>query len=319
MRVPVSIRTSYFMADKQALVDSGATNNFMSPGFAKKMGLGMKKLDNPRKIFNIDDTENKSGSITHYLDLDVRTKDIHKEMRFLVADLGQEDLILGYPWLATFEPTLNWRTATIHEKLLPIVISSVNPRCIQQFPVIASIQTEEEKTNILHTLTKDCTIRGVATELDIQANKQQIKASVPAEYQSFKQLFSEEDSQRFPPSRVWDHAIDLKQGTPNTIDCKVYPMAQHEDKALEEFLDEQLAKGYIRPSKSQYASSFFFIKKKDGKLRPVQDYRRLNQHTVHNQYPLPLISDLLTDLRGASIFSKLDVRWGYNNVRIKEG
>ena len=95
------------------------------------MGLGMTELDSPRKIFNIDDTENKSGSVTHYLDLDVRTKDIHKEMRFLVADLGQEDLILGYPWLATFEPTLNWRTATIHEKLLPIVISSVNPRRIQ--------------------------------------------------------------------------------------------------------------------------------------------------------------------------------------------
>ena len=168
-------------------------------------------------------------------------------------------------------------------------------------------------------MQRDCTIRGVATELDIQANKQQIKASVPAEYHQFKKLFSEEDSQRFPPSRVWDHAIDLKQGTPDTIDCKVYPMAQHEDKALEEFLDEQLAKGYIRPSKSQYASSFFFIKKKDGKLRPVQDYRRLNQYTVRNQYPLPLISDLLTDLRGASIFSKLDVRWGYNNVRIKEG
>ena len=70
------------MADKQALVDSGATNNFMSPAFARKMGLGMKKLDNPRKIFNIDDTENKSGSITHYLDLDVLTKGIHQEMRF---------------------------------------------------------------------------------------------------------------------------------------------------------------------------------------------------------------------------------------------
>ena len=81
LRVPVSIRTSCFKADKQALVDSGATNNFMSPNFARKMGLGMKKLDNPRKIFNIDDTENKSGSITHYLDLDVLTKGIHQESR----------------------------------------------------------------------------------------------------------------------------------------------------------------------------------------------------------------------------------------------
>jgi hypothetical protein len=80
MRIPVSIHTSYFMADKRALVDSGATDNFMHPNFATKMGLGMKELPTPRKIFNIDNTTNKSGKITHYLDLDVYTKGIHREM-----------------------------------------------------------------------------------------------------------------------------------------------------------------------------------------------------------------------------------------------
>jgi hypothetical protein len=82
MQIPVSIHTSYFMADKQALVDSGATDNFMHPGFAMKMGLGMKELPTPRKIFNINNTTNKSGKITHYLDLDVYTKGIHNEMHF---------------------------------------------------------------------------------------------------------------------------------------------------------------------------------------------------------------------------------------------
>ena len=96
-------------------------------------------------------------------------------------------------------------------------------------------------------------------------------------------------------------------------------MTRIEDEALDDFIDEQLAKGYIRPSISPYASSFFFIKKKDGKLRPVQDYRKINEWTVRNQYPLPLITALIRDLGGADIYSKLDVRWGYNNVRIKEG
>ena len=127
MRIPVSIRTNYFMADKRALVDSGATNNFMHPAFAKKMGLGLRELPIPRKIFNIDDTTNKSGMITHYLDLDVTTKGIHKEMRFLVTDIGKEDILLGYPWLAMFEPRFNWKSATIDEKLLPVVITSINP------------------------------------------------------------------------------------------------------------------------------------------------------------------------------------------------
>jgi hypothetical protein len=132
-------------------------------------------------------------------------------------------------------------------------------------------------------------------------------------------VFSEEESQRFPPSRVWDHAITLKHDAPKAINCKVYPMTRTEDEALNEFLDKQLAKGYIQPSISPYASSFFFIKKKDGKLRPVQDYRTLNKWTVRNQYPLPLIMALIHDLGGAHIYTKLDVRWGYNNVRIKEG
>src|SRR5258705_4029711 len=67
------------------------------------------------------------------------------------------------------------------------------------------------------------------------------------------------------------------------------------------------------------ASPFFFIKKMSGELRPVQDYRRLNELTIKNSYPLPLISDLIDKLKGARVFTKLDIRWGYNNVRIKEG
>jgi hypothetical protein len=96
-------------------------------------------------------------------------------------------------------------------------------------------------------------------------------------------------------------------------------MTRIEDKALDVFIDEQLEKGYICPSKSQYVSSFFFIKKKDGKLRPVQDYRKVNAWTVRNQYPLPLIGDLIRDLGGAVVFTKFDIRQGYNNIRIKEG
>ena len=67
------------------------------------------------------------------------------------------------------------------------------------------------------------------------------------------------------------------------------------------------------------ASPFFFVKKKDGKLRPVQDYRKLNEMTIKNRYPLPLISELIDKLTHAKIFSKMDIRWGYNNIRIKEG
>ena len=84
-------------------------------------------------------------------------------------------------------------------------------------------------------------------------------------------------------------------------------MMREEDKALDKFIDKQLLKGYIIPSKSPYVSSFFFIKKKDGKLRSVQDYCTLNAWMVKNQYPLPLIAMLICDLGGAYMYSKLDV------------
>jgi hypothetical protein len=96
-------------------------------------------------------------------------------------------------------------------------------------------------------------------------------------------------------------------------------MTRVEDEVLDLFIDEQLEKGYIRPLKSQYVSSFFFIKKKDGKLRPVQDYRKVNAWMICNQYPLPLIGDLICDLGGAVVFTKFDICQGYNNIRIKEG
>jgi len=90
--------------------------------------------------------------------------------------------------------------------------------------------------------------------------------------------------------------IELLPEAPKAFDCKIYPMTRGEEDSLREFIEEQLKKGYIRPSKPPYASPFFFIKKKDGKLRLVQDYRRLNSLTVKNQYPLPLIPKLIDRL-----------------------
>lgn len=92
-----------------------------------------------------------------------------------------------------------------------------------------------------------------------------------------------------------------------------------EQKELDEFLTENLATGRIRPSKSPMAAPMFFVKKKDGALCLVQDYRHLNEITVPNKYPLPLIPELIDQLKTAKYFTKMDIRWGFNNIRIKEG
>ena len=145
------------------------------------------------------------------------------------------------------------------------------------------------------------------------------KTRLLKQYQQYNQVFSEQKAQRFPKKKSWDHAIELKKDAPSTLPGKVYSLTQTEQKALTEFLKKHLEKGYIRPSKSPYAAPFFFIKKKSGELRPVQDYRKVNEWTIKNRYPLPLIPELINWVKGASLFSKFDIRWGYNNVRIKEG
>ena len=95
-------------------------------------------------------------------------------------------------------------------------------------------------------------------------------------------------------------------------------MLREEREEVREFVKEQLQKGYIRPSKSLQTAPVFFVGKKDGKKWMVQDYRYLNEWTIKNNYSLPLISDVLENIGTKKLFTKMDLRWGYNNVRIKE-
>jgi hypothetical protein len=322
MRVPVSFRTLHAMANKRILVDSGATDNFIHPKLIKRLGLGTQALDRPRKIWNIDGTNNRGGELTHFVDLDVRTGKQEEQMRFLVTDLGGEDLVLGYPWLATFEPKFNWREAVIDTTTLPIVIRSLDWKQARIRPTIVGMMTDEEKEAIVEELETLTAIRSISTKLAIEAEQYTAKVEIPQKYKQHARVFSEEDSQRFPPTRTWDHAINLKPGSPDSLNCKIYPTTPVEKVALKEWINEMEGKKYIRrcdPNKAYIMSSFFFINKKDGKRRPVQDYRPVNKMTERDYYPLRLILAVIAEVGEASIFTKFDIRWGYNNIRIKDG
>ena len=157
-----------------------------------------------------------------------------------------------------------------------------------------------------------------ATELAAAAEKAKPKQTLLPEFANYASVFSKEATDHVPPSRPYDHEINLNDSfTPKV--GKVYPLSPEERKATEDFLQENLDCGKIRPSNSPQASPFFFVKKKDGGLCPCQDYHYLNEHTTRDAYPLPLISDLIDKLKDAKLFTKFDVRWGYNNVRIKDG
>ena len=144
------------------------------------------------------------------------------------------------------------------------------------------------------------------------------KKLVPEKFHRWIKVFGKKQLERMPTRKLWDHVIDVKEGfMPRK--GKVYPLLREEREKVREFVKEQLRKGYIRPSKSPQIVLVFFVGKKDGKKRMVQDYHYLNEWTVKNNYPLPLISDVLENIGTKKVFTKMDLRWGYNNVRIKEG
>ena len=141
---------------------------------------------------------------------------------------------------------------------------------------------------------------------------------VPERFHEWIKVFGKKQLERMPTRKLWDHAIDVKEGFVPRKE-KVYPLSREKRKEVREIVKKQLRKGYIQLSKLPQTVPVFFVGKKDGKKRMVQDYRYLNEWTIKNNYPLPLISDVLENIGTKKLFTKMDLRWGYNNVRIKEG
>ena len=168
-------------------------------------------------------------------------------------------------------------------------------------------------------------VRKIAEEWEIwdeeeEAAKSEVEARklVPEKFHQWINVFEKKQSERMPTRKLWDHVIEVKEGfVPRK--GKVYPLLREEREKVREFVKEQLRKGYIWPSKSPQTAPVFFVGKKDRKKRMVQDYRYLNEWTIKNNYQLPLISDVLENIGTKKVFIKMDLRWGYNNVRIKEG
>ena len=195
------------------------------------------------------------------------------------------------------EEYLNSTQNTLDESDLAILVSSITG----------------EMDNDIWINTKMSTATEIQAELNRKKKDLPLEEQIPEEFHDFLDIFSEEKAARFLESRPWDHEIELKDTfVPKSF--KTYNLTPEEQAELDKFLKEILGKGYIRPSQSPMASPFFFVGKKDPGLKPCQDYRYLNEHTIKNVYPLPLISELLDKLKGAHQFTELDVRWGYNNT-----
>jgi len=154
-------------------------------------------------------------------------------------------------------------------------------------------------------------------EEEVKADHRKIEKMVPQKFLKWRKVFGKVESERMLTRKVWDHAIDLKE-TFKPKKERIYPLSKNEREEVQNFVNNQLRKEYIRPSKSSQMLLVFFVDKKDGSKRMVIDYCSLNNQIVKNNYPLSLITDLIDTMGSKKVFTKMDLQWGFNNVRIKE-
>jgi len=195
--------------------------------------------------YNVDDTPNKHGHITDYVDLMIKQGNHKKRMQFLVSNLGENRLILRYPWLREFNPGLDWKQGKIIGS--HIQIHTLNRAIgLDMFQIhVNDMAMKLDPGEELHYQINRLT---TATEMALKnydPTKMNTEATIPSHLRQFAKVFSDEEAQQFPPNRPWDHHIWLKPNAPDMINGKIFLLSTTELDIEKEYLEENLAKGYL--------------------------------------------------------------------------
>jgi hypothetical protein len=280
----------------------------MSPRLQQRLGLATNRKRHPYQLRSAE------GGLVQYNQGSIDQETAHLEIRiqgrttptaFDITEIGDWDIILGIPWLRKWNPQVDWNPGQI------------------QWRDTAPVQSHTKTTRYLAQLNKEIHKHDNSLNQDLshderrKALEERMK-NVPIDYQKYSILFEEELETGLPLHSHYDHEIVLKEGTQPRFH-KIYQLNEKQQAALDEYLEENLRKGYIRPSKSPAGYPILFVPKKNGKLRLCVDYRQLNDITIKNCYPLPLIAELRDLLVGAQWFTAIDLKGAYNLIRMKEG
>ena len=311
------------------LLDTGASHSFVSLRFLSMNDINFQAGKDSAII-----ADGKSMPLHGRTKLQLIFEGFHSYVHAYVAALTPSyDLILGMEWLGCHNAMLDCRNGTCSLK------KGVKKVTLRQTPTIAlttkHFQTtitatrlsrvERRKGKILMvTLTQVAEDINLADELDdekewkVEANPFD-KVPVPLRklVEDFQDVFPQDLPHHLPPERNVGHSIPLMEGS-KPVFRPIYRLSPVERQEVEKQVADLLERGWIDASKSPYGSPILFVQKKDGSLRMCVDYRALNKQTIKNRYAMPRIDDLIDQLRGAKLFTSIDLAQGYHQIRISK-
>ncbi|GJW20207.1 putative reverse transcriptase domain-containing protein [Tanacetum coccineum] len=294
------------------LFDTGADRSFISTAFSSLINIAPTSLENCYDVELADGKLVKIDTIIRGCTLNFLDHPFNIDL--MPVELGSFDVIIGMDWLRRYHAVI-----VCDEKLVQVPYGNETLTfCGNE----SSNGRESRLTVISCSKAQEYMAKGCQVFLaQISAKKEEDKSErkpiedVPI-VRDFPEVFPE-DLPGLPPARPVEFQIDLIPGAAPVARAP-YRLAPSEMKELSEQLQELSDKGFIRPSSSPWGAPVLFVKKKDGSFRMCIDYRELNKLTVKNRYPLPRIDDLFDQLQGSSIYSKIDLRSGYHQLRVRE-
>ncbi|GJZ01256.1 putative reverse transcriptase domain-containing protein, partial [Tanacetum coccineum] len=303
---PKFVTSTFLLNNRYAtiLFDLGADKSFVSTNFSTLIDIEPVELDTCYEVELADGKVVSTNNVLIGCTLNLLNRSFSIDL--MVIELGSFDVITGMDWLLRYDAAILCREKRVRIPLEGKTLVIEGDRNNSRSKILSCIKTRKY-------IEKGCEL--FLAQVTEQESKEKRFEDVPV-ILDFPEVFPEE-LPGLPPPRQVEFRIDLIPGAA-LVARAPYRLAPSEMKELSKQLQELSKKGFIRPSSSPWGAPVFFVKKKDGSFRICIDYRELNKLTIKNRYPLPRIDDLFDQLQGSSVYSKIDLRSGYHQLRIRE-
>ncbi|KAJ3687163.1 hypothetical protein LUZ61_016327 [Rhynchospora tenuis] len=291
------------------LIDTGSTHSFINPSLVNS-DKWPTTTTSPLHVTIADGSSMATALKCQDLPFSLQNHDLTGDVRLL--NIQGYDLILGMDWLAQHGPmTIDWELGQLQ------LFKSGKKMVFQVQNETAEVKLCQETICTAKETKKGSLM--VLAHIRALEEPQLTDTPVPSQLQStltdFDHIFQEPTE--LPPKRSIDHEIPLKEGS-QPVSIRPYRYSYFQREEIEKIIEDLLVHNFIKPSTSPYSSPVLLVKKKDNSWRLCIDYRQLNDTTIKNKYPIPIIDDLLDELKGAAYFSKVDLRSGYHQIRMAD-